>query len=889
MEKEVCIMKKRVSILVALLVVVLMSVTAQKTGRQMLINYGGEVVAAYELSKVDSVTFETYNIYRVTAVSSNNSLGTVSTSSEEVKQGNTATLTATPNEGCIFVNWTVNGKVVSTANPYTATITANTEFVANFEYYLSEPTGIENGYGYVDLGLSVKWATCNVGANSPEEYGGYFAWGETEPKNLFYWTNYKYCTGIDPDHLMTKYCTDSSSGTVDNKITLDFEDDAAYVNWGNKWRMPTTDEYNELMDANNCTWRWTTQNGVNGYKVISKINGNSIFLPAAGERSYALLGEVGDEGLYWSRSLVTGNNYHAYNLQFSSSWMYLRDISYRMYGYQVRAVYDSTPNVSVSATEGGKVESSAVEVEEGGTVTLTATPNTGYYFVNWTVNGEVVSSDNPYTATITFPTEYVANFEKQSITGTENGYGYVDLGLSVKWATCNVGASSPEEYGDYFAWGETETKDDYSWANYKYCNGNANSMTKYCLELNHGMVDDKEVLDLEDDAARVNCGGNWRMPTKAEQEELMNTSNCTWTWTTQNGVNGYKVTSNINGNFIFLPAAGYRSYDSLSYASSDGEYWSNCLYSDGSSSAYFLDFSSSYVEWNAYARFYGKTVRAVCESLTPIIYTVSVSATEGGEVDASAVEVEEGGTVTLTATPNTGYYFANWTVNGEVVSTQNSYTATVTANTEYVANFDKPSITGTENGYSYVDLGLSVKWATCNVGANSPEEYGDFFAWGEISPKDNYSWSTYKYCNGDAKSITKYCKESGCGTVDNKETLDLEDDVARVNWGGNWRMPTIIELHELAYNCTWESSSQNGVNGSKVTSKINGNSIFLPAAGWSGDGNTCDVGENGFYWSNYLSPYGSADAWGFGSDLNGKYFEGYLSRYYGLSVRPVCE
>ncbi|MBR5532185.1 MAG: T9SS C-terminal target domain-containing protein, partial [Bacteroidales bacterium] len=131
---------------------------------------------------------------------------------------------------------------------------------------------------------------------------------------------------------------------------------------------------------------------------------------------------------------------------------------------------------------------------------------------------------------------------------TENEY--VDLGLpsGIKWATCNVGANSPEDYGDYFAWGETEPKDYYDWSTYKYCNGSYDIMTKYFTDSDYGTVDNKTTLELTDDAAHVNWGGNWRMPTKAEQDELRNTDNCTWEWTTLNGVEGYKVISKKNGN-----------------------------------------------------------------------------------------------------------------------------------------------------------------------------------------------------------------------------------------------------------------------------------------------------------------------------------------------------
>ena len=188
----------------------------------------------------------------------------------------------------------------------------------------------------------------------------------------------------------------------------------------------------------------------------------------------------------------------------------------------------------------------------------------------------------------------------------------VDLGLSVKWATCNVGASNPEDYGDYFAWGETEPKtenEEYYWSTYKWCNGSASTLTKYNNSSSYGTVDNKKTLELADDAARANWGGAWRMPTDAEMTELR--EQCTWTWTTLNGVNGYKVTG-TNGNSIFLPAAGYRVYSSLSYAGSGGGYWSSSLFADTPYRAYSVDFSSSSVGRYDDDRIGGHSVRPVC-------------------------------------------------------------------------------------------------------------------------------------------------------------------------------------------------------------------------------------------------------------------------------------
>ena len=192
-----------------------------------------------------------------------------------------------------------------------------------------------------------------------------------------------------------------------------------------------------------------------------------------------------------------------------------------------------------------------------------------------------------------------------------NGHEYVDLGLSVKWATCNVGASKPEEYGDYFAWGETQPKTTYDWSTYKWCNGSYNTLTKYNNSSSYGTVDNKTQLELSDDAARANWGGSWRMPTDAELTELR--EQCTWTWTTQNGVNGYKVTSKKNGNSIFLPAAGCRRDGSLYGAGSGGLYCSGSLLMDSPRYAYYLHFGSVNVGWYDYYRYFGFTVRPVCQ------------------------------------------------------------------------------------------------------------------------------------------------------------------------------------------------------------------------------------------------------------------------------------
>ena len=176
------------------------------------------------------------------------------------------------------------------------------------------------------------------------------------------------------------------------------------------------------------------------------------------------------------------------------------------------------------------------------------------------------------------------------------------------------------------------------------------------------------------------------------------------------------------------------------------------------------------------------------------------------------------------------------------------------------------TISGQVEGRDYVDLGLPSgnKWATCNVGATKPSEYGDYFAWGETKPKEDYSWSTYKWCKGSSRSMTKYCTDSDYGTLDNKTVLDAEDDAATANWGSAWRMPTEEEIQELLEGCDWkwvEDFNGSGVNGRLGTSKKNGSTIFLPAAGYRFDAGLKFAGDYGFYWSSSLVEYNSLIAY----------------------------
>ena len=197
-----------------------------------------------------------------------------------------------------------------------------------------------------------------------------------------------------------------------------------------------------------------------------------------------------------------------------------------------------------------------------------------------------------------------------------SAYEAVDLGLSVKWAACNLGASRPQESGYHLAWGETEAKGDYKWATYKWANGYYNKLTKYCSIRGtdywdgDGDPDDKTVLDPEDDVAHVKLGGSWRMPTDSEWKELIN--NCAWAWTTLNGVNG-RIVTGPNGNSIFLPAAGCQDGAGLYYAGSGGYYWSSSLGGGTPDFAWQAGFYSGDVGGGWLSRCRGFSVRPVSE------------------------------------------------------------------------------------------------------------------------------------------------------------------------------------------------------------------------------------------------------------------------------------
>ena len=303
---------------------------------------------------------------------------------------------------------------------------------------------------------------------------------------------------------------------------------------------------------------------------------------------------------------------------------------------------------------------------------------------------------------------------------------------------------------------------------------------------------------------------------------------------------------------------------------------------------------------------YGEQVSFTTRNGIPTVTTAEITnigsgwAYSGGNItdDGGLAITERGVCWSLSPSPT----LANsHTTNGSGAGSFSSYMTGLTMGTTYyvrayatnsfVTVYGNQVSFTTADDYVYVDLGLpsGLLWATCNVGAEAPEDYGDYFAWSETQPKDTYNWSTYQYCNGSQNTLTKYCNNSSYGYngfTDDLTTLLPEDDAATANWGSEWRMPTMEEWQELYNNTTVTWTQQNGVNGRLFTAS-NGNSLFLPAAGCRDGSGFISAGGSGYYWSSSLDTGYPVRACYFGFHSGG-YGMGRSSRHFGYTVRPVC-
>ena len=540
----------------------------------------------------------------------------------------------------------------------------------------------------VDLGLpsGVKWASFNLGASKPEEYGYYYAWGETEPKSIYTEYTYKWFTSDDSSEGFTKYCSDPEegfNGFRDDKMILDPEDDAAHVHLGDDWRLPTAGEWSELVRE--CSFDWISVNGISCRRVTGP-NGNSIILPPGGTRYSAGVEDVGSVGGFWSSSAYV-DAWYSWGFGYDDEdEYYFSPYGDREMGVSIRPVLGRAPILPESIS----LDKTTLDLSLGETATLSVfyqPENVTHKVVFW-------ESSNKSVVTVSETGEVRGLKTGEAIIGaiTIDGNKFatctvrvsvpdpVDLGLpsGIKWGSFNLGTSRP--YGDYYAWGETDfyyeagdAQSDsprwkrawnqyyfrdvdygdggYCWNSYRFSNmvydddGNAHQsgLNKYTYyysvfegrEYYDG--DGKFVLEPEDDVAHLQLGGDWRIPSRAEMQELIDV--CTWEWTMQDGVSGQKVTG-PNGNSIFLPAAGYRSGLNLSTFDTAGRYWTSSRY-QYENQAMLLFFSPD-------AHYVARSYRYLGYAIRPVQGNPPVPV-EGVSLDQTEIELVVGETITLNA------------------------------------------------------------------------------------------------------------------------------------------------------------------------------------------------------------------------------------------------
>ena len=694
---------------------------------------------------------------------------------------------------------------------------------------------------YVDLGLSVLWATCNLGATAPQEYGNYYAWAEIESKDFFSWGNYRYCSFPQHDG-MDKYTVNGLSHNMlkaDNLDRLEPTDDAATVLLGDGWRIPTTEEFRELVE--NSTFDIQTVGGVEGIRFTSKVPGfenRSIFIPYSGEMDGNEPVERGKNVFLWSSTAERGTNGGCFSTKSDINGMMMMEelspievleMTMQIYrggdesrykGMNIRPIRSLTDDMFKSLSLPAKqMDLGYGQVRRIEAMMMPSGRPVNPTSVTW-------SSSDPSVISFNTDGSLTAVGQGRCVITAESGGRKaqmtvdvalpvpepVDLGLSVMWASANLGASEPDEPGGYFMWGETSPRAGlYTGDKYKY-GQYVNATSKYNFYTSNWggsdyPLDYKESLDPDDDAAMVLLGDGWRMPTADELWELK--TKCIWEAkivqdTVEYNFNdtvelffekrllGYVITSNIPGyedRSIYLPATGFIG----EYVSGNA---SGLVMNKGN--VYYWTSTLNQSLGNSSRRYNGFAIRPVKEL---------PESESRGKVEADPV---------------------------------------------------KPL-----KHNAMVDLGLSLLWADCNVGADKPEELGARFAWGETTQKTYYSETNYKYMAAykDANKwwYSKYIpfkENSNDPYKDGKTRLDLEDDAARANWGGKWRMPTKEDYKELYEKCEWKEDSVNGVKGYRITSKVPGytqNSIFLPYNSGYGDTPVSMVYENGCYLTSDLS------------------------------------
>ena len=680
----------------------------------------------------------------------------------------------------------------------------------------------------IDLGLSVPWADVNLGAAGEADAGLLVGWGDVTGLNRS--VNPKWYPVENPNSDIT----DTGNDIVKQ----------AWATEADRWRLPSGDEIQELVD--NCTWEWTTRDGIAGYEVTGP-SGNSIFLPAAGcrEGNQDPTG-AGTSICYWSGALNPADNGTALAMTGSETEKPAVTSLRRYLGCALRAVCGEPKiNVTIEATAitdkrgmAGKT-SAKIEIALKGAYNAYSSLEYGVLFsTNNDLKAEVgvqkVSSTTPVGADGTnvltldgLVPDAVYYYLPYLIVNGKTVYGQegkvfyttsfpepkiVDMGLSVKWASFNVGATSPEEAGNYIGWGDatgtltSQSASDYAKGNTSaYIGGNKDY-----------------------DVAQAKWGDKWRMPKRSEFEELLNPTLCT---AYENTINmTWTFTSIKTGESIILPMGGLvndtHHVDKTSWA----WYWTAEADESDRLPYMLMIYGKNMYSFDKASKAFRTPIRAVYEE-------DSDHTPPGGGDTPSTPGEDEDDPVTPPTDPET-------------------------------------PVAG-----AAVDLGLSVKWADRNIGSTTSNLVGEYIAWGDTAQHLPMTPANYVHTDSTGTNGYRYIGNTISGT---------EYDAAHVRWAGTWRMPTHAEINELRDNCTWTWTTRGGVDGYEVKGP-SGKSIFLPASGYM-LGNNVQYSTCGFYWADELDSRIPQR-----NNMRAEilYFENsnikidYYDRYYGFPIRPV--
>ena len=759
------------------------------------------------------------------------------------------------------------------------------------------------GLEFVDLGLpsGLKWANINVGSQTPMDNGEFFSWGETRPKS-----NYS-----------QSYFSSAGATLSDIGGTIY---DAAQVNWQGPWRMPSKADVQELLA--NVTQQPTTLYGKAGFLLTSKINGKTIFFPKTGYMGGTTHYDSDWRVITWTSTKYSDSGdrtawyYDNYNDRskiqlINNDWlrdgMTIRPVALvnktlddesmiqlttdsvhwevgdetaTLYGYLLGLRYNSkatesgfayatTPNVTDQTAGVQYLKTNEGQVSNVASGVFSATvPNvddeTVYYYRAY------VKVDGKY---------YFANER-------EFGRRTVDLGLDtgVYWSNINLGGSSSDDSGDYYAWGETSAK---------------TSFDKPATYPDLGA----DIGGSNNDAAHVSWGGLWRLPTRNDINDLL--TKCTWTEVTKYGQPMYKVVG-PSGDSIFIAKRGSMSGTSVANDGTRASLWtSNLNATEGHSqdNAYGTSFYGSNRTVDAVARYLGYTIRPIIKwnkehGDTKFYLTTDSTNWQVGVTDVRLVGAVAGlddvddvtlGFVVGCDSAQTALVAGGSEVTNVVATastTDITFRGTITYDKDTTYYYRAYVKIGEQYyygnirryGLELVDMGNGVKWASINLGAQTSSDFGDRYAWGETTTKTNYTQATYKHYDNGYFNIG--------ADISGKASYDA----VKANWTGSWRMPTNAEMQWLVDNCTWTWTSEDGVAGYRVTSqtlndKGGYNSIFLPAAGYQTAGFFEQIGSGCHYWT--AAYYSDGDSYALCGSQTAAASVAPEHRYYGISVRAV--